>query len=240
MWSKAVTAAKQNTNFLDDADAVKMMGNVLRINVSTCSTIGKGFLSQIGLIYNDMLSLYRAVSEIISSTVARDGEVATRYPKIRSMRIIKKEALRLVDIYVKSCGDEIQAVNQNMLPPLLEVVLPDYASNVPQAREAEVLKTFTTIVNIMGPLLVDKVPLILDSVFQCTLDMINKDFSEYPEHRAAIFELLRAINKRCFPALLSLSPPQFKLIIDSIVWAFKHTVRDICRHWSQYCSGACQ
>ncbi|KAJ1673816.1 Karyopherin transporter, partial [Spiromyces aspiralis] len=129
MWSKAVLAAGQNSNFLEDSDAVKMMGNVLRINVSTCSAIGKGFLSQIGLIYHDMLALYKAVSEIISATVARDGEVATRYPKIRAMRIIKKEALRLIDVYVRNCGDEIQAVNQNMLPPLLEVVLPDYASN---------------------------------------------------------------------------------------------------------------
>jgi exportin-1 len=82
--------------------------------------------------------------------------------------------------------------------------------------------------------------------------MINKDFSEYPEHRVGFFKLLRAINQHCFPgtltkihlfsliiftfdnkpikyfvALLTLPPAQFKLIMDSIVWAFKHTMRDI-------------
>ena len=45
----------------------------------------------------------------------------------------------------------------------------------------------------------DKVPIIMENVFECTLEMINKDFSDYPEHRVAFFRLLRAINLKCFP-----------------------------------------
>jgi exportin-1 len=29
------------------------------------------------------------------------------------------------------------------------------------------------------------------------------------------------------PALLELPPPQFKLVMDSVVWAIKHTMREI-------------
>ena len=74
--------------------------------------------------------------------------------------------------------------------------------------------------------------------------MISEDFSEFPEHRLAFFKLLRAINTTCFPgslsclllefalpnvsvALLTLPPADFKLIMDSTVWAIKHTMRDI-------------
>jgi exportin-1 len=74
--------------------------------------------------------------------------------------------------------------------------------------------------------------------------MINQDFSEFPEHRVGFFKLLRAINLNCFPgmrllilesspctnyftALLGIPPPQFKLFMDSIIWAIKHTMRDI-------------
>jgi hypothetical protein len=80
--------------------------------------------------------------------------------------------------------------------------------------------------------------------------MINKDFAEYPEHRVSFFKLLRAINLSCFEganpvhlenslislthilsfllsALLTLPPPQFKTFMDSIIWAIKHTMRDI-------------
>lgn len=30
-----------------------------------------------------------------------------------------------------------------------------------------------------------------------------------------------------FVALLAIPPPQFKLLMDSIIWAIKHTMRDI-------------
>lgn len=74
--------------------------------------------------------------------------------------------------------------------------------------------------------------------------MINQDFAEFPEHRVGFFKLLRAINLHCFPgaifffsdirsvtdyllALLGIPPAQFKLFMDSIIWAIKHTMRDI-------------
>lgn len=73
----------------------------------------------------------------------------------------------------------------------------------------------------------DKVPAIMESVFECTLEMINKDFHEYPEHRVQFFKLLQAINLYCFPALLKLDAAQFKFVIDSCMWASKHDNREV-------------
>jgi len=57
--------------------------------------------------------------------------------------------------------------------------------------------------------------------------MINKNFEEYPEFRTNFFLLLQAVNNHCFPALLTIPQPQFKLVLDSIIWAFKHTMRNV-------------
>jgi exportin-1 len=73
----------------------------------------------------------------------------------------------------------------------------------------------------------DQVQSILDCVFECTLEMINKDFSEYPEHRFEFFKLLRTITAHCFTALLKLDARQFKYVIDSCMWASKHDNRDV-------------
>jgi hypothetical protein len=35
------------------------------------------------------------------------------------------------------------------------------------------------------------------------------------------------VNLHCFPAFLSIPPQQFKLVLDSIIWAFKHTMRNV-------------
>ena len=73
----------------------------------------------------------------------------------------------------------------------------------------------------------DKIAPIMDSIFECTLDMISKDFHEYPDFRVEFFKLLQAINLFCFPALLKLDGRQFKLIIDSCLWASKHDNREV-------------
>ena len=73
----------------------------------------------------------------------------------------------------------------------------------------------------------DQVPTIMENVFECTLEMINKDFSEFPEHRVEFFTLLRSVNLHCFPALLKLDNRQFKFVIDSCMWASKHDNREV-------------
>ena len=44
----------------------------------------------------------------------------------------------------------------------------------------------------------ENVPQIFDAVFECTLEMINKDFEEFPEHRSNFFLLLQAVVTHCF------------------------------------------
>lgn len=81
--------------------------------------------------------------------------------------------------------------------------------------------------NVLQNLMDDKISPIMDSIFECTLEMINKDFHEYPEFRVEFFKLLQAINLFCFAALLKLDGRQFKLIIDSCMWASKHDNREV-------------
>lgn len=65
--------AAQNVDVLSSSDNIKILSNVIKTNVSACSSIGALYLPQIGRIFLDMLGLYKAVSGIISETVAKDG-----------------------------------------------------------------------------------------------------------------------------------------------------------------------
>ncbi|KAI1740660.1 CRM1 C terminal-domain-containing protein [Xylaria scruposa] len=225
-WDEIIRAATQDPQILQDADTIKIIGNIMKTNVSACSSIGPYFGPQIGRIYLDMLQMYRATSQLISEAIARDGEVAPRMPKVRGLRTIKKEILKLIESYVDKAED-LQVVRQQMVPQLLDSVLVDYNRNVPGARDAEVLKAMSTIISRLTGLMEDQVPVIMQNIFECTLEMINKDFSEFPEHRVEFFNLLRAINLHCFPALLKLDNRQFKFVIDACMWASKHDNRDV-------------
>ncbi|WVR09450.1 hypothetical protein IAU60_006517 [Kwoniella sp. DSM 27419] len=225
-WDNLMQQAASNVDVLGNPENVKILSNILKTNVSACTSIGSFFLPQLGRIWLDMLGLYRTVSRIISDQVAEQGVIATKTPKVRSLRTIKKEILRLVETYVKKAED-LEGINTNLIPGLFDAILGDYNQNVPTARDAEVLNVTATIVSKLGSILNPQIAPILDAVFEPTLGMINQDFAEYPEHRVGFFKLLRAINLTCFPALLEIPPQQFKLVMDSVVWAFKHTMRDI-------------
>ncbi|CAO3568485.1 unnamed protein product [Mortierella alpina] len=225
-WDSIMQQANQSLQNLDNPENLKILASVLKTNVAACGSIGAGYFSQLGRIYLDLLGVYKAVSQLISESVVKQGPVALRTPRVRQMRTVKKEVLRLIETYV-SKADDLTEVTQKIIPGVLEAVLGDYQRNVEPARDAEVLSVMSTIVSKLGSLLNDKIPIILESVFDCTLNMINKDFSEYPDHRVGFFKLVRAISQSCFPALMKLPAPQLKMVMDSVVWAFKHTMRDI-------------
>ena len=93
----------------------------------------------------DMLNMYRASSGLIDEAVKREGLIATKMPKVRGLRTIKKEILKLINTYVEK-ADDLHMVHTNLVPGLLEAVLGDYRRNVPDAREPEVLNMMTTII----------------------------------------------------------------------------------------------
>lgn len=225
-WEQIIQQATANPAILQDSDTIKVIGNIMKTNVSACTSIGSYFFPQIGKIFLDMLQMYRATSQMISEAVQRDGDVATKMPKVRGLRTIKKEILKLLETYIER-ADDLEMVRRDLVPPLLDAILTDYNRNVPNARDAEVLRLLSIIIGKLGSLMEDQVPNIMENVFECTLEMINKDFSEFPEHRVEFFALLRAINTHCFNALLKLDNRQFKFVIDSCMWASKHDNREV-------------
>ena len=145
-WDSIIQQANNDPSILQDGDTIKVVGNIMKTNVAACTSIGSYFYPQIGRIYHDMLSMYRATSQMISDSVIRDGPVATKMPKVRGLRTIKKEILKLIQMYVEK-ADDLEMVNANIVPPLLDAVLVDYNRNVPDARDSEVLDVMTTVIS---------------------------------------------------------------------------------------------
>lgn len=85
--------AAQNLDVLSVTDNIKILSNVLKTNVSACTSIGCFYLPQLGRIFLDMLGLYKAVSGIISETVAKEGQP------------LSVHSLRLVDRYFRTRCD---------------------------------------------------------------------------------------------------------------------------------------
>ncbi|XP_022744974.1 protein EXPORTIN 1A-like isoform X5 [Durio zibethinus] len=225
-WSEIIGQARQSVDFLKDQDVIRTVLNILQTNTSVASSLGTYFLTQISLIFLDMLNVYRMYSELISNSIAEGGPFASKTSYVKLLRSVKRETLKLIETFLDKAEDQPQ-IGKQFVPPMMDPVLGDYARNLPDARESEVLSLFATIINKYKAAMIDDVPRIFEAVFQCTLEMITRNFEDYPEHRLKFFSLLRAIATHCFPALILLSSQQLKLVMDSIIWAFRHTERNI-------------
>lgn len=87
------------------------------------------------------------MSENITAAIALNGETVTKQPLIKSMRVVKKETLKLISDWISRSNDHVMVL-ENFIPPLLDAVLLDYQRTaVASAREPEVLSAMATIVN---------------------------------------------------------------------------------------------
>lgn len=229
-WRISMERAAANVESLCEPNTVREITKILKTNHKVCRAIGSLFTHQLQSFFVDMLNVYKVYSERISAAVQQQGAIATQMSNIRLMRTGKKEVLKLLTCFIECSGPpeaSPQAVASGFIPPVLDPILGDYQRNIAGARDPEVLKLFTVVVEKLKLAVQDDVPRIMSAVFECTLEMITKNFTDFPEHRARFFDLIKAINQHTFQALFSIPPEHQKLVVDAVVWAMKHTERNI-------------
>lgn len=59
---------------------------------------------------------------------------------------VKRETLKLIETFLDKAEDQPH-IGKQCVPPMMDPVLGDYARNLPDARESEVLSLFATIIN---------------------------------------------------------------------------------------------
>ena len=193
-WRVIMDRAKSNVENLVEPSTIKEIIKILKTNNRLCRSVGSLFTHQLQTFFLDMLNVYRVYSERISSAVAQQGAIATQMSLVRTMRSAKKEVLRLLITFIDKSGPpeaDPVAVAKGFIPPVLDPILLDYKRNIAGARDPEVLTLFATVVEKLKENVVDAVPRIMDAVFECTLEMITKNFEDFPEHRIRFFEFLK-------------------------------------------------
>lgn len=140
---------------------------------------------------------------------------------IKSMMAVKEDTLILIGSYFSKAVNYQQIFDQ-FLNPLFTFVLMDYRDCHPEAREAEVLNMLAILINKVENRIDGKIPQIFDLTFAYTLEMIDKNFEDYPDHRKSFYALLHAVTNMCFSGillnlLLTLKSNAFFILFDVIL-----------------------
>lgn len=227
-WTQIIAMAQQSLDSLQDIKALRGVIQVLRTNISVANALGPAYIMQFSRMFIEMLRVYAALSTFLNRAVATQGPRVLQNLIERNMQTARRDTLRLVMVFVRVAGErDNQTVFEKFLPQLVEPVLEEYKHAAPALRVFEVLQLVTTIVERFRRQALPMIPKVFDTVFQSTLQMIGSDSTDFPDHRLHFFALLRAINRECFPAMLSLNQAQFRLVVDAVVWAIRHLQADV-------------
>ncbi|KAG2198777.1 hypothetical protein INT47_010563 [Mucor saturninus] len=182
--------------------ALKIIINVLKVNVVTCESIGPIFRTQLQIATPILIQCYR---------------ISSRQPKEQLHKRIRQLILELLETFVIS-NECLELQDQTMLSELIQVILIDYKGTINENRDPRVLSLLTSMFEKMqDPIWPDLLKETIGIEFEYTLPMITSNFVDYPE-----FQLFQ-------------SSELFQLVIDSIMWGTKHTIREISQIALQTC-----
>jgi exportin-1 len=224
--SAAEMAATNFDGLISNVDLLRTLLHILRNFSNTASTCGPIFIQQMQVTFDDLQGFYAAFSSTISSVVATHGPtVLSGHANVRLMRLIKKEILKVIELFTEHTLQD-SFVAQQCMPKVFDIVLSDYVNSHPLAREPGTLALVTACVNRLRILLAGDCAAILDHTFAPTVSLIVENTTDFPEHRVNLFRLLHALNEHCFDAFLAYISSH-EDIVDSILWAIKHTERNV-------------
>ena len=232
VWRRIIYDGAQCVETLFDKDRIKEIGKIVKINIHVCRSAGSIYAYQLVTIFNDLMLVYRLYSEQITTACHShaNSKVILGHDLYKSMKTAKSEILELMTCLIDVCRD-IEGGPQNalstFLPQLIVEILKDYRTSPSVARDSKVLTLFATTISVLKHHINNDIPVIMDAIFEPTLEMITTNMVDHPEHRIGFFSFLREANSHCFYGLFSIPPHHQKLVIDSIVWAFKHIERNI-------------
>lgn len=221
IWSVIIGDVANATSF--SLEAIEELSRIIQINARVCVAADFTYTPQMSKIFADIMSLYRTCGEYVSQAHQHQGDGAVHQPMYKAVRATRVHILELL----KASLSIIRDAAATFLHAMKTIVLNDYKTSPPATRDAEVITLFAACIATMKDDIAHEMPAIMEGIFDPTLELIAENMTDHPEHRAELFQFLQIANECCFHSLICVPPPHQKKIVDSIVWASKHTDRNI-------------
>lgn len=218
-WQYVLDTANNDPSSLQSIDTIRTIGFIIKANERVAFALGPSYVTHLAKIFQELMQVYRLYSENISSAIS-NGPGSYNNSILRATKTVRREILNLIATFIKSSEDPELIVSEFL--PILSELIADYNQNVPNARDPEVLSLFSTLIEKMGDKMSEHIPDILNYLFESTLTMINDDYTTFMDFRKNFFGLIKNIVNYSLEGLFGATEENFKVCIDSIIWAIKH------------------
>lgn len=224
-WVNIYQSALSNQNILLEPQVIRALDIMLKINEKVCVSVKTNYFYFAENILKNIFDTYVLFSSSINS-LYESNQINNNMGNIKNMKKIKKTIIQFIISLIENTND-INII-QNNLSPYLSNFIEQYKLGHVENRDADVLIVFKELMKKLKNLPYNIIESIWTHLCLQTLSMIQQDFVSFPEHRFNFFELLKSLITNEFNAIFKIQDSSFnKNIINSILWAFKHSLHNI-------------
>jgi len=217
-WNEVLSLANKDASSLQDYEVIRTIGFVIKANERVAYALGHPYYTHLCKIFLELLQVYKLYSKNISYVISNNAKYDVSI--FKATKTVRREILNLIATFIKNVEDPDMIIN-DFLPKLSELIT-DYNDNVPSARDPEVLLLFATLIKKMEEKMNQHIPDILSWLFESTLSMISDNYTDFMDFRRNFFTLIKNIVDYALEGLFEANEDNFKIWIDSILWAIKH------------------
>jgi len=132
-WKNVLESAKSlGPDYLRSAGTIRQIDFFIRVNEAVATSVGEIYSTYLKTVYSSMLDIYKFYSETISFQIQALGPAATNDGLIKILKVLRKNILKLFEIFMKNTND-LGLITSFFAPPLQEL-MSDYEKGVPEAR----------------------------------------------------------------------------------------------------------
>ena len=218
-WNHTIEECGADGNLIYDIKTIKDFDFFLRINQAVAKSVGFAYSCIFKALYNNLLNIYKCYSNTISLGAQKLGDKSLTDPMLKCMRTLRHNILRLFSIFYSNIDSK--SLMTDFLPQMM-LLLNEFSTNDPNAKDAEILSLFASLIDILKDEFKLAIPEIMTKLAAPTLQMITTNFEAFPDHRKNYFELLNSLVCSCFSGIISIDIAGTKVIMDSLIWGIKH------------------
>lgn len=105
-WTQILMLANSSTDHLMNADVIRQIDHIIKINQRVALSVGKTYLAYLSQIFNDLINMYKLYSECINNAIKNQQSGAPGVDHmVRPMKGVRRDILKLIQIYIEKEED---------------------------------------------------------------------------------------------------------------------------------------
>jgi exportin-1 len=212
-----------------NVECVRKLAFVLQANVEVAQALGSAFRLQFEQVFPMTIEMFQHAC-LRASDIVQETPHYERYEFFTLYTAVGAAFLELLVLYIRKVT-LIGVVTTQILPRVIDTVIPIYPQVPPGARQPKTLAVLAELATRLKEQLAVYVLPIWENVIHPSMALLQEEIDTFPDLRLEMAGFLDAFVKSCPDTLLTFPAEELDAVVAMLEMGARHPGFDICRSY---------